>query len=393
MPSLKKHFRTYTFRMSQLQKRKAFVVVVLCMMFLMIMTVFTITNVESVALESASGTTKLERMVSKINLDTYKNILKSELKILPAQPGTEMSVYGTGYEMVYFLSKLFTNIEFNKLQTVLYQEIPGFKVMEAELIGQRASDIYSPPAETPPPDDLFADENIMQGENGKPDDKPDDPSNTGKNPGEAPKKAPILIYHTHNREAFLPELSTNTAANEAYHPTNNITLVGEELAKALEAKGIPTIFSKKDYWPLLPYGEYWRSYEFSRTEINTIVEQNDDIQFMFDLHRDSSARTQTLMTHNGKQYAAVWFIVGQLNPTWQYNYQFASQIEDKLEEKVPGISRGIWAKKTGQYNQDISPHNILIEIGGVDNTLEEAKRTVEVLAEVISEVYWEALEE
>ena len=42
-----------------------------------------------------------------------------------------------------------------------------------------------------------------------------------------------------------------------------------------------------------------------------------------------------------------------------------------------------------EYNQSLAEDNVLIEVGGVDNTLEESYRTADALAEVISEIYWE----
>jgi stage II sporulation protein P len=43
----------------------------------------------------------------------------------------------------------------------------------------------------------------------------------------------------------------------------------------------------------------------------------------------------------------------------------------------------------GEYNQSVAPDSVLIEIGGVDNTLKECYRTADVLAKIIAELYWE----
>ncbi|MBD8071288.1 stage II sporulation protein P [Bacillus sp. PS06] len=69
-------------------------------------------------------------------------------------------------------------------------------------------------------------------------------------------------------------------------------------------------------------------------------------------------------------------------------------MNEAIEEKYYGLSRGIFEKGKNQgngvYNQDLSSNSIIIEIGGVDNTMEELERTTEALAEVISEYYWAA---
>ena len=64
-----------------------------------------------------------------------------------------------------------------------------------------------------------------------------------------------------------------------------------------------------------------------------------------------------------------------------------------FEKKYPGISRGVYKKQrdkfnNGIYNQDLAEKGLVIEIGGVDNNLEELNRTVDALADVISEYYW-----
>ncbi|MBL3352784.1 stage II sporulation protein P, partial [Klebsiella pneumoniae] len=39
---------------------------------------------------------------------------------------------------------------------------------------------------------------------------------------------------------------------------------------------------------------------------------------------------------------------------------------------------------------DLSPHAMLVEIGGVDNNLDELNRTVDILAEAINDYYQKA---
>ena len=46
----------------------------------------------------------------------------------------------------------------------------------------------------------------------------------------------------------------------------------------------------------------------------------------------------------------------------------------------------------GVYNQDVSNKAMLIEIGGVDNDLNELYRSVDAFTEVFSEYYWELSE-
>ena len=54
----------------------------------------------------------------------------------------------------------------------------------------------------------------------------------------------------------------------------------------------------------------------------------------------------------------------------------------------PGLSRGIYKKEgpnvNGIYNQDISPNSMLIEVGGVDNNIEEVMNTLNAITDVLN---------
>lgn len=205
-------------------------------------------------------------------------------------------------------------------------------------------------------------------------------------------KKVVFIYHSHNRESWNPELK-----NGGKDPSSskvNITLVGKRLATKLEQLGIGAEQSSRDYAATEKNYNWNFSYKYSRSTVKEAIAQNKDLQFFFDIHRDSQSRKKTTVTIDGKTYAQVYFIIGHNNKNWRKNEQFASELHDALEKQYPGISRGIWGKTSangnGEYNQSLSPNSVVIEIGGVDNTLQESYRTVDVLARLIADVYWKA---
>lgn len=64
------------------------------------------------------------------------------------------------------------------------------------------------------------------------------------------------------------------------------------------------------------------------------------------------------------------------------------------EELLKVLDRWIIYQKdktsgNGEYNQSLSSNSVLIEIGGVENSLEESYLTVEVLAKVIQDIWLE----
>ncbi|MFC5405150.1 stage II sporulation protein P [Cohnella soli] len=201
----------------------------------------------------------------------------------------------------------------------------------------------------------------------------------------------VFIYHSHNRESWYPELKTTQ--KDPNSDKINVTLVGKRLAKQLEARGIGASQSSKDY-PASVQGYNWNySYKYSLKTVKEALAANDRLQFFFDIHRDSQRRNKTTATIDGKDYAQVYFIIGHKNPDWRENEAFANRIHELLEKEYPGLSRGIWGKTAangnGEYNQSVAPDSVLIEIGGVDNTLQESYRTADVLAKAIARIYWE----
>ena len=199
----------------------------------------------------------------------------------------------------------------------------------------------------------------------------------------------MFIYHSHARESWFPEL---TGGKTAESKSKNITLLGKRLADQLEKRGIGSLHSSKDYPAAIKNYNWLLSYKYSKQTVLTAKADNKDLKFFFDIHRDSQRRNKTTVTINGIDYAQVFLIIGHANPGWEKNESFANQIHAKLEARYPGLSRGIWAKTTangnGEYNQSLSPDSVLIEVGGVDNTLAESYRTIDALAKVISDMYW-----
>jgi stage II sporulation protein P len=208
-----------------------------------------------------------------------------------------------------------------------------------------------------------------------------EPSNTLKNR--------VFIYHSHNRESYMPALKGVTNLNAAYDQSINVTLVGKRLANQLRYKGIGSVVSTQDYKTSEKTFNYIYSYRYSLKSIQQASASNRDLAYYIDIHRDSQRRAHTTVNIGGQTYAQVYFVIGYKNKHWKQNEQLANTIQ-QLEQQYPGISRGVWGKNTGnaEYNQSFSPNSILIEVGGVENTLEECYRTADILGNVISTMIW-----
>ncbi|WP_166238406.1 stage II sporulation protein P [Paenibacillus turpanensis] len=308
-----------------------------------------------------------------------------------------------------FVFQLLTSINPHDPKTLVAREVAGMGADQPILFRKTAaSDLSSGPMEYFPPAEA-----VVPGHGGpapstppstpptaQPQPAEPTPSSEGKAP--APKeekpttgnKKVVFIYHTHNTESWVPEIKGAKSLNDAYHPTKNITLLGKRLAEKLEEQGVGAEVSDTNYPAEVKNFNWYHSYKYSLSTVKEAFATNPDLNFVFDLHRDSSPREKTTVKINGKDYAQVYFIIGHRNPNWKKNEEFAAKINEKLEASYPGISRGIWGKKAtdgnAEYNQSVSPNSVLIEIGGPENTLEEAYRTIDVLSKVISDVYWNA---
>lgn len=266
------------------------------------------------------------------------------------------------------------------------QEIPMFAEINLDnVMVSNITDTSDSWMESHPPDDFFLEEKnkLPETSNGEKEAVPVITEN----------KNVVFIYHTHNRESFLPELDTNIP-DKAYHPTKNITLVGKEVAKELNRLGIKTVISTKDYWPELE--KYYLSYKYSLETVKAALQQNKDYQFIIDIHRDGPGeKDKTTRKINGEDYATIYFVIGKANKNYQKNEELALKIHQSLEKLYPGLSKGIFEQKktsktNGEYNQSVSPNSVIIEIGGAYNTLEEEYRTAQALAEAIADIYWDA---
>lgn len=187
----------------------------------------------------------------------------------------------------------------------------------------------------------------------------------------------VAVYHTHATESFLPEVGRKDAA-EAFsdNPARTVVQVGEMLARELEQRyRIPCLHSTTMHDADTRIGAYYRS----EATVKAILQRYPDCRVLVDLHRDSQPRNVTSVTVRGKPYARLMIVIGTDNPNWVRNYEFASKVIAKLEEGYPGVSRGIFYE-SAVYNQKYSHAAVLVECGGVGNTLAECRNSAEALA-------------
>lgn len=339
---------------------------------------------------ASSPVQSMRGLAASLSDQVFQTLLSMEL------PNMEVEEEGSPLQadrMAAFLLRFVTGLNPGDPKSLLAQELPGMDRDHSVLLRPGAGEPEAPEdhspidAGSPPPGNVLMAEPTDEPEA----DTPDEPSSPDPDEQPAAGRKVAFIYHSHNRESYYPELKDGT--KDPNSDEVNVTQVGKRLAQQLEKNGVGSTHSNKDY-PTSVKGYNWNySYKYSLQTVKQALARNDELTYFFDIHRDSQRRSKTTATINGKDYAQVYFIIGHRNPNWRENEAYANEIHEKLEKAYPGLSRGVWGKTAangnGEYNQSVSPGSVLIEIGGVDNSLEECYRTADALAEIISELYWE----
>lgn len=196
----------------------------------------------------------------------------------------------------------------------------------------------------------------------------------------------IYIYNTHQTEEYAAtnfvEYSVKpTVQMNNYILEDTFTKAGKKVL--VEENSIKQVLNQNGW-------KYAASYKASRILMEQAKKQNPSLKYFIDVHRDSLNKDRTTLILNEKSYAKILFIVGMENPSYTQNLEFTTKINTKINEKYPGLTKGIYKKEgegvNGIYNQDFSPYTILVEMGGPENTVDEILNTSLAFAECFLEV-------
>jgi len=205
------------------------------------------------------------------------------------------------------------------------------------------------------------------------------------------KEPVVYIYHSHNIESFIPEIPAQKTDYMVNSQTKNVTLVGKELSRALKEMQINSIHDETDIAGILKQRglHFPDSYKVSRENLQQALAENDSIRMVFDIHRDSTKRRESTIEIKGQDYARIKFVVSKTSGNYETNKRFATQLHEQLEELYPGLSIGVIEKGVNPqntYNQELHDNSVLLEMGGIENTLEEMYRTTDIFAQVLKDI-------
>lgn len=194
----------------------------------------------------------------------------------------------------------------------------------------------------------------------------------------------IYLYNSHQLENY------NNDSLLAYGITPNVLMASYLLKEKLNSSGLATIVEDTNMTEFLSLNnwDYSSSYKASRIFLLDKQNTHPTIKYYFDIHRDSVNKKLTTVNINNKSYARILFVVGLEHSNYQENLNAANELNSIIDKKYPGLSRGIYKKEgpgvNGIYNQDISSKVFLIELGGIDNNIEEVLNTINALTDTIT---------
>ncbi|MGE5454929.1 MAG: stage II sporulation protein P [Methylocystaceae bacterium] len=181
----------------------------------------------------------------------------------------------------------------------------------------------------------------------------------------------VVIYHTHTDESYQPTDKVSTQRGNG-----SIMKVGTSLTNSLRENGISVYHSFVRHDP-----HDINAYHRSRKTVFQLLKQQPDA--ILDIHRDSSPAKYFYSEVNSVPIAKVMLVIGRQNTHMATNLKFAKEVNAMGKKMYPGLIQGIFMAH-GNYNQDLYPTALLIEIGTDTLPREMAENSASVMSDVIT---------
>lgn len=194
----------------------------------------------------------------------------------------------------------------------------------------------------------------------------------------------VYIYNTFQTDKYRSNYFNS------YSVSSYVTQASFMLKEYLSSFNIGSIVEEESVVKVLKKQNimYSNTYAASRILMEEASNNHPDLEMFFDLQVSDYEREATTVEINGENYAKILFVVGTDNGTYLENQEFATELNGILESINPALSRGVSLRGgvgyQGIYNQDFSSKVLLIQVGGINNTIDEVNRSMKILAEVIA---------
>lgn len=203
----------------------------------------------------------------------------------------------------------------------------------------------------------------------------------------------VLIVHTHGSEAYTPEGADTYTPDDNDRTLDknfNVIRVGDEMEKELKAKGISVVHIRE----IFDSPSYVNSYSRSLQAITEQMKKTPSIKMVIDIHRDamitaSGIKYKTVAKVADQTVSQMMFVMGTNegglpHKDWKSNLILAVHLQQKINEKYPGLMRPINLRRE-RFNQHVTKGSLLIEIGTCGNTLNESLASAKLFAGVLAD--------
>ena len=200
----------------------------------------------------------------------------------------------------------------------------------------------------------------------------------------------ILIYHTHSCESYTQTENYKYKASGNFRTKDincSVVRVGTELTKYMKHYGYNVVHDTTIY-----DSSYSESYDRSLKGVAKLLEENEDTDILFDIHRDAIGDSTYAPTVKigDEEATQMMFVIGSNgggseHDKWNENLKLAIKIQEKANELYPGLFKPIILRDS-RYNQQLAKGASIIEVGATGNTMEQCLNSMKYLSKVLSEV-------
>jgi stage II sporulation protein P len=190
----------------------------------------------------------------------------------------------------------------------------------------------------------------------------------------------VLIVHTHSSEAYKKTSSDKYAKSDPARTQDmNYTVmrVGKEMMDTLNRAGVPTIQDRAVH----DYPSYNGSYASTLESTKKYLKKYPSIECVIDVHRDAmqrkdGTRLKGATTINDESVAQIMIVsgtnqTGLAHPHWHQGLAFACKFQKQLNTDYKSLTRPIDLREE-RFNMHTTKKSIILEVGSVANTLDEA---------------------
>ncbi len=187
----------------------------------------------------------------------------------------------------------------------------------------------------------------------------------------------IGLYMTHNDESYVEGDGTESVYGEG-----GIHDITQNLAECFASEGITAIVDETLH---LPHDT--KAYNRSKSTAQELL--NDNIDYVFDIHRDGAPYKAFVSSYNGEELCQIRMVVGQNNKNKEQNLDLATNLLAVGSKMYPNLFKDIYFGK-GSYNQDLSQNSLLFEMGSHEVPKNLVLKSVPLLADVINKTLFES---